>query len=85
MKQWIEKLTELPYGRLCNSQWRQAIATGRCGQIEVALSSYLMSQDESLSIAKRYIALEDSFNRLKSLSVMQPGILQLSSLSYSIG
>lgn len=78
---WLTTLTKYPYGEICADYWKQMVVSGECGEVESALSCYLLSQSSSLTTAERFFALRESFTRLKALCDTQPAYMRLASLA----
>ena len=78
---WLTTLMNFPYGEACADLWRNTMATEWNGEVETALSCYVLSRNPSLTPTERFAALEESFWHLKTLCETQPAYLRLSSLA----
>jgi FkbM family methyltransferase len=78
---WRHTIAKLRYGARLAGLWEQTVAAGHSGEVVKALSSYARSRDASLSAARRFNALESSFNRLRLLCERDPSHLRLASLA----
>lgn len=78
---WRDTIGKLPYGTELADSWEQTVALGDSGEVEGALSLYILSRDSSLSLAERFAALDSSFIRLKTICEHDSSYLRQASLA----
>ena len=78
---WPHALAGLPYAVQLVGLWNQTVAAGRSGAVEEALALFALSRDSSLPAGERFLALEDSFGRFKTLCEREPSHLRRSSFA----
>lgn len=78
---WRHALTRMAYVAPLASMWGMEEEVGKRADVCRALSCYAYSQDDALSMAQRFCALEASFLQLRALCDLEPSRLRLASLA----
>lgn len=80
-KDWLAKLSTLPYGKMLSPHWNKSIEIGLNDAIDKALSLHSIAADPNMPATDRYLALQSCLEFLLRLCEKDAGFMRLLSLA----